>query len=137
MIRTYSDLIKLKTHKERFEYLRVAGEVGFETFGSNRYLNQMLYTSNQWRQARSKVIIRDNGFDLGIEPFEIFGIIVVHHMNSVTIEDIINNNPDLFNPEFLISSADLTHKAMHYGNYDLLPTDVVERSKNDTSPWLK
>lgn len=134
-IRTYSELIRLQTFEERFDYLDLKGIVGDTTFGSRRYLNQILYRMPEWKSARNKVIIRDNGCDLGIPELEIASIIVVHHMNPITIDDILNHNPDVFNPEYLISASDMTHKAIHYSCKDLIPKGPIERSKNDTCPW--
>lgn len=136
MIRTYSDLILLPTIEERFEYLKLSGIVGNETFGFDRYLNQILYKSLEWRKTRRDVIIRDNGCDLGVEEYPIGGIIIVHHMNPITVEDIINNNSIIFDKDMLISTSDRTHKAIHYSDNSLLPKQFVERRPNDTCPWL-
>lgn len=135
--RTYTELSRLKTFKERYEYLKLSGRVGQSTFGYDRYLNQILYKSPKWRKARDAVIIRDNGCDLGVEGYEIYDKIIVHHMNPITVEDIENENKDIFNPEFLISSSDITHKAIHYGDEDLLPKLPIERRPGDTIPWRK
>lgn len=136
MIRKYSELRRLKTFEERYRYLRLPGRVGEETFGYDRYLNQLLYRSGRWRSVRDIVIIRDNGCDLGIDDYEIRGqIIVVHHMNQITIEDIELNRPEIFDPEFLITTTDNTHKAIHYGNESLLPRLPIIRRQNDTCPW--
>lgn len=135
MIRTYSELSKLETFEERFEYLRLDGNVGEETFGFDRYLNQALYKDPEWRSSRDKVIIRDNGCDLGIDEREIHGRILVHHMNPITVEDVVRRDPKVFNPEYLISTTHLTHNAIHYGDKNLLPQNPIERSKNDTCPW--
>ena len=135
-IRTYSELIKLKTFTERFEYLKLDGEVGKETFGYDRYLNQILYRSPIWKQVRAYVIIRDNGCDLGIEGRELNNYITVHHMNPISKEQILNNDPDIFNPEYLITTDfQTTHKALHYGDEDLLRKEPITRSRNDTCPW--
>lgn len=136
-IRTYSELVKLKTFKERFEYLKLAGVVCEETFGHDRYLNQMLYVKDpRWKKVRDKVIIRDNGCDLGIEGRELNKYITVHHMNPITKEQILNDDPDIFNPEYLITTdSRITHKAIHYGDESLLMQEPVVRSKNDTCPW--
>ena len=134
-IRTYSELIKLPTFDERFDYLSLEGVVGDRTFGGRRYLNQILYKMDEWKAVRNIVIIRDNGCDLGLEDYDIMKTIVVHHMNPITIEDILNHNPDVFDPEFLISTGVMTHKALHYSNKDLIMQAPVERSKNDTCPW--
>lgn len=136
MVRKYSDLCRLETFEERYRYLRLPGRVGEETFGYDRYLNQLLYRSGRWRSVRDIVIIRDNGCDLGIDDYEIRGqIIVVHHMNQITIEDIELNRPEIFDPEFLITTTDNTHKAIHYGNESLLPRLPIIRRQNDTCPW--
>lgn len=135
MIRTYSELILLPTFEERFEYLRLCGSVGYETFGHDRYLNQMLYGSPEWKRCRRDIIIRDNGCDLGCEGFEIFGKILVHHINPITVEDVLNRNPIVFDPENLISTTHNTHNAIHYGDIDLLTIRPIERTKNDTCPW--
>lgn len=135
-MRTYSELITLQTFKERFDYLKLDGAVADVTFGFDRYLNQILYKSPEWRKVRDEVIIRDNGFDLGIEGSEIIGHVIVHHMNPISIEDIVQRNPQIFNPEFLISVSHNTHNAIHYGDYDLIPqNELVIRTPNDTSPW--
>lgn len=137
-IRTYSELITLPTFEERFEYLKLSGRVGDETFGRDRYLNQLLYQrSADWRASRREVILRDNGCDLGCEGYEIYGQIIVHHMNPITIDDVMNLDPKVFDPEFLISTMHRTHNAIHYGNADLLITAPIERRKNDTCPWRK
>lgn len=136
-IRTYSELSKLKTFEERFEYLRLDGKVGEETFGFDRYINQMLYSNSEWRKVRRDVIIRDKGNDLGVEDYEIVGKVLVHHMNPITVDDIINRLDYVLNPEFLISSSFMTHQAIHYGSKDLLPQAPIERTKNDTCPWRK
>ena len=134
-IRTYSELITIPTFKERFEYLRLDGKVGEETFGFDRYLNQSFYKSPEWRSVRDFVIIRDCGCDLAIEGHEIFGKILVHHMNPIRIEDIINRSEYLLDPEYLICTIKNTHDAIHYGDGSLLITGPIERTKNDTCPW--
>lgn len=136
-IRTYSELITIPTFKERFEYLKLDGKVGEETFGFDRYLNQSFYKSPEWRSARDYVIIRDFGCDLAMEGHEIFGKIIVHHMNPISMHDIINRTEYLLNPEYLISTIKNTHDAIHYGDGSLLITGPIERSKNDTCPWRR
>lgn len=134
--RCYSELITLPTFKERFEYLKLGGRVGRDTFGFDRYLNQQLYQRNpKWKSARDRVIIRDNGCDLGVEGHEIFGKIIVHHMNPITMEDIINERDWIFDPEFLICTIHNTHNAIHYGDERLLIDAPIERSPNDTCLW--
>lgn len=126
----------LPTFEERFEYLRLNGRVGEDTFGFDRYLNQNLYQRNpKWRAARNQVIIRDNGCDLGIEGREIYGKIIVHHMNPITIEDIEKESDFIFDPEYLICVTHNTHNAIHYGDENLLTRGPIERTKNDTCPW--
>ena len=134
-IRTYSELIELENFQLRYEYLKLSGKVGEETFGLDRYLNQIFYKSEEWSRLRDEVIIRDNGCDLGIDGREIQGCIIVHHMNPITIDDIVNRTEFLLNPEYLICTSKLTHDAIHYSNSDILIKDHVERRKNDTSPW--
>lgn len=135
ILRTYKELSKLKTFKERYEYLRLAAIVGETTFGVDRYLNQAFYKSSEWRKAKQAVIIRDNGCDLGVEGFEIAGPIYVHHMNPITIEDIEYRNPDIWNPDFLISTSFDTHNAIHFGDENLLPPMLIERYPGDTKMW--
>lgn len=135
MSKTYDELITLPTFKERFDYLKLNGFVGKETFGFDRYLNQVLYRSYEWKQTRKQVILRDNGCDLGIDGREIFGKILVHHINPITLEDINNRNPEIFNLNNLITVSFDTHQAIHFGSYELLPKDPVERKPNDTCPW--
>lgn len=136
-IRTYSELSKLKTFKERFTYLRLNGFVGKETFGFDRYLNQVFYKSAKWRSIRDFVIVRDNGCDLGIEGREIYGKIIIHHMNPITIQDIEHESDFLLDPEFLISTVHETHNAIHYGDENLLILAPIERKPNDTCPWRR
>lgn len=137
IIRTYSELSKLKTFEDRFQYLRLDGIVGEETFGFDRYLNQILYQSDEWKRRRRDIIIRDNGCDLGCEGFEVHGRILIHHIDPITVDDIVNRNPKVFDPENLILTSHNTHQAIHYGNEDLLIRAPIERSKNDTCPWRR
>ena len=136
-MRTYSELSKLKTFKERFEYLKLDGLIGEETFGWDRYLNQVFYKSPEWRSTRDKIIVRDNGRDLGVEGYDIFGKIIIHHMNPMSLGDIANRNPDIFNPEYLICVSHETHNAIHYGDTNQLNLGPIERTVNDTCPWRK
>ena len=152
--RTYSDLILLPTFLERYRYLRLGGNVGLETFGHNRYLNQILYTSDRWRSFRDKIIIRDNGCDLGLDGYEIRGKILIHHMNPIrqqdiydrilvhhinpiTVEDVLNENPKVFDPDNVICTSHNTHQAIHYGDENLLIIEPAERFRNDTCPWKR
>lgn len=135
MIRTYSDLRRLKTLKERFEYLKLAGKVGTDTFGFDRYLNQRFYKLGKWKSARNYVIIRDNGCDLGVEGYEIGDKVLVHHMNPITLDNVLEMDDALFNPEFLICVSHDTHNAIHYGDANLLPKLPIERRPGDTCPW--
>ena len=135
MIRTFRELHRLKTFDERYQYLRLKGTVGESTFGYERYLNQMLYTSQRWSQSRDKVIIRDGGCDLGIRGHEIYDRILIHHMNPITIEDVEMDRDEIYDPEFLICTSLDTHNAIHYGNKSLLPRLPIERRRNDTCPW--
>ena len=134
-IKRYSELILLPTFEERYKYLQLNGVIGDETFGFDRYINQMFYRSQEWRQVRDYVIVRDNGCDLGIEGHEIRGKILIHHMNPIGIKDIQQVNEFLLDPEYLITTMLSTHNAIHYGDEGLLVTDPIERSKNDTCPW--
>ena len=128
--------MKLSTFEERFEYLKIGGKVGEETFGFDRYLNQIFYNTEEWKLIRNQVIARDNGCDLGLPDREIRGNrIIVHHMNPITKEDIINRSDILLNPEYLITTIKPTHDAIHYGDSSLLYPDPIVRSKNDTCPW--
>lgn len=136
-IRTYSELIQLPTFEERFRYLQIRGVVGKETFGFDRYINQEFYRSSEWKSIRDFVIYRDNGCDLGVEGYEIYGKILIHHMNPVLPKDIENESEFLMNPEYLITTVLRTHNAIHYGDEDLLVKLPKERSKNDTCPWRK
>lgn len=134
-IRTYSELSKLPTFKERFEYLKLDGSVGEDTFGFDRWLNQQFYKTIEWKRIRRDVIIRDLGCDLGLDGYDIQGKIYIHHMNPISKADIVDRNEFLLNPEYLICCTFETHQAVHYGNYDMLPKDPVIRTKNDTCPW--
>ena len=136
-IKNYSELILLPTFEERFRYLKLSGEIGTETFGYDRYLNQRFYKSIEWKKIRDFVIVRDNGCDLGIEGREIPDRIIIHHMNPVFAKDIQEVSEFLFNPEFLIATTHLTHNAIHYGDEKLLMKDPIERTKYDTCPWKK
>ena len=137
IIKTYSELITIPTFEGRFEYLKLNGRVGETTFGSKRYLNQILYKTDKWLSTRDKIIIRDNGCDLGMKDREIKRPlkVLVHHINPITIEDVLNGDHKVFDPENLITIMHMTHEAVHYGNEDLLIKDPVERFKNDTCPW--
>lgn len=137
-VKTYSELSKLYTFEERYEYLKLDGIVGEETFGFDRYLNQKFYQNDiEWKKSRDFVIMRDMGCDLGIEGREIKGRIIVHHMNPITKYDLLNRTKFLLDPEYLISTIDNTHRAIHYGDENLLIKGPVERTKNDTCPWRK
>jgi len=136
-IKTYSELIRLPTFEDRFSYLVMHGTIGKDTFGSDRFLNQKFYKSAEWRRVRDKVIVRDNGCDLGIEGRDILGPVIIHHMNPFCIDDLTGDNAsDLLNPEYLICVSHGTHNAIHYGDANFLPEVYVERRPNDTCPWL-
>lgn len=137
IIRTYSELITLPTFEERLKYLQLEGSVGKDTFGYDRYLNQLFYKTAEWKRLRQDLIIRDNGCDLGVEGREIYGRIIIHHLNPITKDDIVRRTEYLLNPEFLICTTHNTHNAIHYGDESLLITSPVERSKNDTCPWKR
>ena len=134
-IKTYSELIMIPTFEGRYEYLKLGGQVGVETFGFDRYLNQAFYKSDEWLSVRDYVIARDNGCDLGVEGYEIYGRILIHHMNPITKEDILQRSKFLLDPEYLITTVKRTHDAIHYGNNSIIFEGPIERRKNDTCPW--
>ena len=136
-IRTYSELITLPTFEERYRYLKLTGRVGEDTFGFDRYLNQIFYQSDEWKSIRDYVIVRDGGCDLGIPDREIYGRILVHHMNPIRQEDILRRSKFLLDPEYLICTIKNTHDAIHYGDESLLILAPIERMKNDTCPWRR
>lgn len=133
--KSYSELSHLHDFLERFRYLQLHGDVGENTFGVERYLNQALYKSKEWRDVRNLVIVRDEGCDLGIEGYEIRDRILIHHINPITVEDVENSSSLLFDPDNLICVSHLTHNAIHYGDESLLPKPVVIRVAGDTCPW--
>lgn len=135
MIRTYSELRRLDTLEERYKYLALHGQVGDITFGFDRYLNQDFYRSTEWRNIRHHVIARDNGCDLGVEGYDINDRIYVHHMTPMNVEDLVDGDEQILNPEFLISVTHRTHNAIHYGDVKLLPRKLVERRPGDTKLW--
>lgn len=137
IIRTYSELIQLPTFEERYEYLRLDGQVGVDTFGFDRWLNQVYYHSREWKRIRDEIFVRDNGCDLGIEGHEIYDRFMVHHMNPINVSDIIDMTDYLTNPEYLITTIHNTHNAIHYGDKNLLITAPIERTKYDTCPWRR
>ena len=134
-IKTYSELVTLSTFEERFAYLQLNGVVGQDTFGFDRYINQIFYQSDRWRSIRDQIIIRDNGCDLGVEGYDIYGTILIHHINPITLEDIKRESEFLLDPEYLITTTHNTHNAIHYGDTSLLPETPIKRSRNDTCPW--
>lgn len=136
-IKTYSELITIPTFEERYRYLRIGGTVGEETFGFDRYLNQIFYKTKEWLAIRDLVIVRDFGCDLAITDREIHGRILVHHMNPITKEDVLNRSKFLLDPEYLICTSKNTHDAIHYGDDDLLINVPVDRRPNDTCPWRR
>ena len=131
----YSELIRIPDFLDRFLYLKLNGSVGVETFGMDRYLNQRFYQSLLWKQIRDKVIIRDNGMDMGVDGFPISGRVLVHHMNPFSVTELTKFDPDILNPEYLISVSEKTHLALHYGDESLLPLLPPDRFKNDTILW--
>lgn len=134
-IRTYSELIELSSFEDRYNYLKLDGQVGEDTFGFDRYLNQAFYKSKEWKRLRDEIILRDNGCDLGVEGHEIYGRVIIHHINPISVHDIQDATEYLLNPEYLISTTHVTHNAIHYGDEKLLITGPIIRSKNDTCPW--
>lgn len=128
---------RFRTFEERFNYLKLEGRVGEETFGYDRYINQMLYKSSRWLRLKDKIIIRDNGCDLGIEGREIHGPVTIHHINPITVEDILNEDPMVFDPDNLVCVSHMTHNAIHYSDENILIRDPIVRSEHDTCPWKK
>lgn len=135
-MRSYSALSEFSTFSQRFNYLRLDGVVAHSTFGGRRYLNQALYQSDEWKRLRREVILRDDGCDLGLPDFPIYGKVLVHHINPITPEDIQRRSPVVFDMDNLITVSFETHNAIHYGDYSLVSKDVVERRPFDTAPWL-
>lgn len=135
MLRTYTELARLETFEERFDYLALAGQVGTATFGFDRYLNQRFYTSTEWKKVRNFVLARDKACDLGIEGLDIRYMPLIHHMNPIQPRDLEEFNPDILEPEFLITTTKNTHNAIHFGDRSRLTLRVVERRPNDQAPW--
>lgn len=136
IIKTYSDLLKFNTLKERFEYLKIPGEIGKRTFGADRYLNQLFYHSPEWKKFRRDIVIRDDGNNMGLIGCPINGMILIHHINPISIEDIKHKNLDsLLNPENAVCVSFMTHQAIHYGDFSLIDSRIVERRPYDTCPW--
>lgn len=133
--RCYSELKRLRTFEERFEYLRLNGFVAESTFGSHRFLNQDFYRTKEWKRVRHEVIIRDNACDLGIDGYDIYDKIYIHHMNPITIDDILDRRREVLDPEYLICVSFSTHNAIHYGDTSLLPPEPIERRPGDTTLW--
>lgn len=133
----YSELITIPDYLDRYYYLKIGGQIGFETFGYDRYLNQILYTSDEWKAFRKRIIIRDNGCDMAHEDYELDKRIIVHHIDPITVEDVLNRDPKVFDPENAVCVSLNTHNAIHYGDESLLMLPPVERSKNDTCPWRR
>lgn len=134
-IRCYSELIEIPTFEERFRYLQLNGSVGQDTFGFDRYMNQAFYQSREWKRVRDFVILRDNGCDLGVDGYTIYGKVLIHHMNPITVKDIATVSNFLMNPEYLICVSHTTHNAIHYGDENLISKGPVIRTPNDTCPW--
>jgi hypothetical protein len=135
MIRTYSELARFSTFEERYRYLALHGQVGESTFGFDRWINQRFYRSREWRQVRNLVIIRDQGCDLGVEGYEIHDRVYIHHMNPMTVSDIVHGDESIVDPEFLITVTHTTHNAIHYGDEGLLPRALTSRAAGDTKLW--
>ena len=134
-IKTYSELITIPTYEERFEYLQLKGSVGKDTFGYDRYLNQVLYRSPEWKRLRNQIIIRDGGCDLACDGYDIYGKVLIHHLNPITVEDVLTRSRKVFDQDNLVCVSHNTHNAIHYGDVDLLVTGPIIRTKNDTCPW--
>lgn len=133
--RSYSELRHLQTFEERFDYLKLSGEVGRSTFGFDRYINQKFYTSYEWKQIRYRVISRDNGCDLGIPGYEINGALLIHHINPMSVDDIVHGESWIFDPEYLITTTQITHNGIHFGDDRNIPKVVISRSRDDTKLW--
>jgi len=134
--RTYNEMSMLGTFDERFKYLSLIGQVGLDTFGFDRYMNQAFYKSKEWQQVRSYVIVRDNGCDLGIPDRPIGGHVYIHHIDPITPEDIKHGSSKLLDPNNLVCVSFETHNALHYGDEEYLERNkLVERHSNDTCPW--
>ena len=137
-MKTYTDLVQFDTYEERLAYLKLDGKVGADTCGFDRYLNQILYRSPEWKRLRNQIITRDNGCDLGIPGFHIPGRILIHHINPIRPEDVLTRSDIVFNPEYLITVSHKTHNFIHYTNPSDIPArEVVERKPNDTCPWKR
>ena len=134
-IRTYSELMKLTSYEERLNYLKLDAKVAEETFGFERYLNQTFYKSPEWRKIRNEVILRDKGMDMGLDGYDIYSKVFIHHMNPINPKSIVDRDPDILNPEYLISVSFGTHQAIHYGFDDKVTNNMANRKPNDTSPW--
>ncbi len=134
-IRNFSELRRLTTFEERYNYLKLGGEVGRSTFGFDRYINQAFYTSRQWRSVRTDVIARDLGCDLGIDGYQIYNGLYIHHMNPMTVDDIVNGDPKILDPQYLVTVTHQTHNAIHFGDERLLRRTFVERTAGDTKLW--
>lgn len=134
-IKTYSELITIPTFEERFQYLQLKGSVGKDTFGYDRYLNQVLYRSPEWKRLRNQIIIRDGGCDLACDGYDIYGKVLIHHLNPITVDDVLARSRKVFDPDNLVCVSHNTHNAIHYGDAGLLIAGPITRTKNDTCPW--
>ena len=134
-MRTYSELIQLPSFEDRFAYLKLDGRVAEDSFGWDRWVNQKFYHTSEWKRVRDQVIVRDMGYDLASRDHAITGQVLIHHMNPIGLEDLLNHIELVLDPEFLICTSKLTHNAIHYGDINLLPSPMIQRSRNDTCPW--
>lgn len=134
-IRSYSELLRFNTFEERFNYLKLSGGIGRETFGFDRYINQRFYTSFEWKDVRQEVILRDNGCDLGVIGYEIYVELLIHHMNPIRVDDILHREPWILDPEFLITTTHSTHNNIHFGSPNVFPRTVLRRAPRDTKLW--
>lgn len=135
IIRTYEDLIKIDSFEDRFEYLKLSGAVGEDTFGFDRWLNQIFYKSKEWKRVRDEVIVRDMGHDLAHEDYPIKGKVIIHHMNPIFLDDLVDRTEFLLDPNYLICTSHNTHNAIHFGDQNLLPKKPIERRSGDTKLW--
>lgn len=136
-MKTYSELTSLSTFDDRFHYLKLDGLVGNETFGRDRYLNQILYTSSEWRRFRDRIIVRDKGCDMALDGYDIGGKIIIHHINPITLDDVVNRNPCVFDENNVVCVSVDTHNGIHYGNESFIPLVPKERTPMDTCPWKR
>lgn len=137
-VKRYKELLRISSYDERLKYLKLNGVVGYETFGGNRYVNQILYRSVLWKKTRREVIMRDNGCDLAHEDYPLRERIYIHHLNPITLDDVLENRSSVYDLDNLVCVSFSTHNAIHYGgDLNIFTSQVVERKRNDTCPWKR